>query len=103
MRAMLRRRNDPERNRHVTVFARRSKRLKITRILIRAALILAAVALAGTAESKGCLKGAVVGGIAGHMAGHGVVGAAAGCAIGRHEANKKDKTIRQGDRDGSAR
>ncbi|BAU88971.1 signal peptide [Methylorubrum populi] len=75
----------------------------MTRIVIRAALILAAVALAGTAEAKGCLKGAVVGGIAGHMAGHGVVGAAAGCAIGRHEANKKDKATRQGDRDGNAR
>jgi uncharacterized protein YcfJ len=42
------------------------------------------------AEAKGCIKGAVVGGVAGHMAGHGKVGAAAGCAIGHHEANKKD-------------
>ena len=32
----------------------------------------------------------VVGGLAGHMAGHGKVGAAAGSAIGHHEANKSD-------------
>jgi uncharacterized protein YcfJ len=41
-------------------------------------------------EAKGCIKGAIVGGIAGHMAGHGKLGAAAGCAIGHHEANKTD-------------
>lgn len=63
----------------------------MTRIMIRAGLILAAISLAGAAEAKGCLKGAAVGGIAGHMAGHGVAGAAAGCVIGRHEANKRDK------------
>ena len=44
----------------------------------------------GAADAKGCIKGAIVGGIAGHMAGHGKVGAAAGCAIGHHEANKSD-------------
>jgi hypothetical protein len=44
------------------------------------------------ADAKGCLKGAVVGGVAGHVAGHhGVLGAAAGCAIGHHEASKHDK------------
>ncbi len=49
--------------------------------------------LVGTpaAEAKGCIKGAVVGGIAGHMAGHGKMGAAAGCAVGHHKANKKDR------------
>ncbi|WP_232631838.1 hypothetical protein [Methylobacterium sp. Leaf118] len=67
----------------------------MTRIMIRAGLILAAVTLAGAAEAKGCLKGAAVGGIAGHMAGHGLAGAAAGCVIGRHEANKRDKTQSQ--------
>ena len=41
-------------------------------------------------DAKGCIKGAIVGGVAGHMAGHGQVGAAAGCAIGHHEASKKD-------------
>ena len=38
------------------------------------------------ASAKGCLKGAVVGGVAGH---HGVIGAAAGCLIGRHQAKKR--------------
>jgi uncharacterized protein YcfJ len=42
------------------------------------------------ADAKGCIKGAVVGGVAGHMAGHGKLGAAAGCVIGHHEANKPD-------------
>ena len=50
------------------------------------------LALAGTpnhADAKGCIKGAVVGGVAGHFAGHhGLLGAAAGCAIGHHEAAK---------------
>ena len=49
------------------------------------------LALAPGVEAKGCIKGAVVGAVAGHMAGHGKVGAAAGCAIGHHEANKKDQ------------
>jgi hypothetical protein len=40
------------------------------------------------AEAKGCIKGAIVGGVAGHMAGHGKLGAAAGCVVGHHEANK---------------
>lgn len=44
------------------------------------------------ASAKGCLKGAAVGGVGGHVAGgHGVLGAAAGCVVGRHMANKKDK------------
>jgi uncharacterized protein YcfJ len=48
------------------------------------------LALASPAEAKGCIKGAIVGGVAGHMAGHGKLGAAAGCAIGHHEANKQN-------------
>jgi hypothetical protein len=57
-----------------------------------AAACVAAIALvsSGAAEAKGCINGAVVGGVAGHMAGHGKLGAAAGCAIGHHEANKAD-------------
>jgi len=44
------------------------------------------------AEAKGCIKGALVGGVAGHYAGHhGVLGAAAGCVIGRHEAKKHSR------------
>jgi uncharacterized protein YcfJ len=56
-------------------------------------VLIAAVALiisVASANAKGCIKGAIVGGVAGHMAGHGKLGAAAGCAIGHHEANKPD-------------
>lgn len=45
---------------------------------------------APAADAKGCIKGAIVGGVAGHMAGHGKLGAAAGCVVGHHEANKAD-------------
>ena len=47
-----------------------------------------ALAQVPNANAKGCIKGAIVGGVAGHMAGHGKLGAAAGCVIGHHEANK---------------
>jgi hypothetical protein len=61
-------------------------------ILIPAAFAVAVTGLALNsvpASAKGCLKGAVVGGVAGHFAGHhGLLGAGAGCVIGRHEANK---------------
>ncbi len=50
------------------------------------------IAGASPADAKGCLKGAVVGGVAGHMAGHGVLGAAGGCAVGHHMANKTEQT-----------
>jgi hypothetical protein len=51
--------------------------------------VAAIVCLSGAADAKGCIKGAVVGGVAGHYAGHhGLLGAAAGCVIGRHEAKK---------------
>ena len=56
------------------------------------ALVFAFAAAPQLASAKGCLKGAAVGGVGGHVAGgHGVLGAAAGCAVGRHMANKKDK------------
>jgi hypothetical protein len=59
--------------------------------LIFASIIIALSAVA-SAEAKGCLKGAAVGGVAGHYSGHhGLLGAAAGCVIGRHEANKRDR------------
>jgi hypothetical protein len=38
---------------------------------------------------KVCIKGAIVGGVAGH---HGVLGAAAGCIVGHHEA-KREKAL----------
>ena len=67
------------------------------------AVLISLVAATG-AEAKGCLKGAAVGGFAGHYSGHhGLLGAAAGCVIGRHEANKRDRIQRnelnQPDRD----
>ncbi|POR47462.1 hypothetical protein B0G62_11853 [Paraburkholderia eburnea] len=50
------------------------------------------VGVAGPVWAEGCLKGAAAGGVVGHVAGHhAVVGAAGGCAIGHHEAKKKDK------------
>jgi hypothetical protein len=57
-----------------------------------AAVCTVAITLAsvGSADAKGCIKGAIVGGVAGHMAGHGKLGAAAGCAVGHHEANKAE-------------
>ena len=60
---------------------------------ISSGAILAAAMLltAAEAEAAGCLKGAIVGGIAGHFAGHhGLLGAAAGCAVGRHRAQEHD-------------
>jgi hypothetical protein len=52
---------------------------------------------ANSAEAKGCIKGAVVGGVAGHYAGHhGLLGAAAGCLYGRHEAHKHAQQQQQG-------
>jgi hypothetical protein len=59
-----------------------------------ASLVIACATLsaAGAVQAKGCLEGAAVGGVAGHEAGkHGAVGAAGGCAVGHHEANKKQK------------
>ena len=57
---------------------------------IALALVIATTTI--PAEAKGCIKGAIVGGTAGHFAGHhGLMGAAAGCAIGHHEAKKNEK------------
>lgn len=74
------------------------------RMLFGAVMAVAALTAAGGAEAKGCIKGAIVGGIAGHYAGHhGLVGAAAGCAIGRHRANAQARQMDQGTRPVSAR
>ena len=61
------------------------------RIIAIAVSSLAAVLTLGVgqASAKGCIKGAIIGGIAGHAVGHGLSGAAAGCVIGRHNANAK--------------
>jgi hypothetical protein len=63
-------------------------------IFTYAALVLAVAVTTIPADAKGCIKGAIVGGVAGHVAGHhGLLGAAAGCAIGRHEAKKREKAL----------
>src|SRR5438270_13779914 len=56
---------------------------------IATAMAVSATLLSGPAQAAGYLKGALVGGVAGHYAGnHGLLGAGAGCLIGRHYANK---------------
>lgn len=56
-------------------------------LLVLAGLGAAAFAVP-QAQAIGCVSGAAVGGVAGHVAGHhGLLGAAAGCAVGHHEAN----------------
>ena len=70
-------------------------------ILVPVASALAAVVFLSPvpAPAAGCLKGAVVGGVAGHYAGrHGLLGAGAGCLIGRHEANKHARERAEHDR-----
>jgi hypothetical protein len=65
------------------------------KVMMACAAVAFALASMSSADAKGCLKGAVVGGVAGHVAGHhGILGAAAGCVIGRHEANKRDRMQR---------
>ena len=60
------------------------------KIVIGCAALVFALASITSAEAKGCLKGAVIGGTAGHFVGHhGLMGAAAGCVIGRHKANER--------------
>jgi hypothetical protein len=66
------------------------------------AVVLSALAISGAsyqaADAKDCIKGALLGGAAGHYAGHhGLLGAAAGCAIGRHEANKRSRMTTETD------
>lgn len=64
--------------------------MKVTVILASMAIL--SLVSYQPADAKGCLKGAVLGGAAGHYAGHhGLLGAAAGCAIGRHEAKKRER------------
>ena len=66
------------------------------RQITRLALMAGAVTAIPPAHAKGCLKGALVGGVAGHYSGHhGVLGAAAGCVVGRHEANKRAREERE--------
>ena len=65
--------------------------------------LLSTAVVSAPANAAGCLKGAVVGGAAGHFAGHhGVLGAGAGCLIGRHQANKKARQQTNGNNSGSS-
>jgi hypothetical protein len=58
------------------------------KIAAAATIALAVANMTTPADAKGCIKGALIGGFAGHFAGHhGILGAAAGCIVGRHEAN----------------
>jgi hypothetical protein len=60
--------------------------------MLAIAVLAAALLFSSAANAKGCLKGAAVGGVAGHVAGrHGLIGGAAGCAVGNHRANKKER------------
>ena len=63
--------------------------LKVATGAVLAFLVLLAPS---ASEAKGCIKGALIGGVAGHYAGHhGLLGAAAGCLIGRHQAAQKQQ------------
>ncbi len=68
--------------------------MKAILLPIVAGLGLAVCSAAQPAKAAGCLKGAVVGGVAGHFLHHGLLGAAAGCAVGHHQARKRAEAER---------
>jgi hypothetical protein len=66
------------------------------RAIIKCSTIILALAAVTPANARGCLKGALIGGVAGHYTvHHGLLGAAAGCIIGRHEAKKRAQMERE--------
>ena len=69
-------------------------------LAILTAAMIGAVSLSPSpASAAGCLKGGVVGGVAGHYAGHhGLLGAGAGCLVGRHYAKKRAREQTMQDR-----
>jgi hypothetical protein len=70
-------------------------------LLIASALAISGLAASQEANAAGCVRGAIVGGAAGHFAGHhGLLGAGVGCAIGHHEATRRDRERAYEDRDG---
>ena len=78
------------------------------RAIIKCSTIILALAVVTPANAKGCLKGALIGGVAGHYTvHHGLLGAAAGCIIGGHEAKRaqmeRERTERPTPRDGEDR
>ena len=67
-----------------------SPEVNMRKLVLVLALSLPLTAVSVQADAKGCLKGAAVGGVAGRVVKHhGLIGAAIGCAVGRHRANKK--------------
>ncbi len=72
-------------------------------ILIPAALAITVMSAAFTAPAQaGCLKGAAIGALAGHfVGGHSVLGAGAGCVVGRANSNRRyderDRAYEPGD------
>src|SRR5690242_9641139 len=74
-------------------------------MLVAAAAALAVIGLSSSpSEAAGCVKGAMVGGVDGHFAGHhGLVGAGVGCAIGHHEAYRRDRERAWSNRSGRGR
>jgi hypothetical protein len=69
------------------------------KIIGSVAIALAVASMPAPADAKGCIKGALVGGVAGHYAvHHGLLGAAAGCIIGRHEASRAARQNQDGQR-----
>ncbi|WP_415774040.1 hypothetical protein [Paraburkholderia sp. J8-2] len=65
--------------------------MKNARHFIALAAVLPAI-FSTPSMAAACMEGAAVGGVTGHVAGkHGTAGAAAGCAVGHHEATKKQK------------
>ena len=72
-------------------------------LIVFSSLLLAALLASAPADAKGCLKGAIAGGAVGHYTGHhGLLGAAAGCLIGRHEAAQRQRERDRADRLGAS-
>ncbi len=63
---------------------------------VKCLVIVLGLAAVTPANAKGCIKGALIGGVAGHYTvHHGLLGATAGCIIGRHEAKKRAQMERE--------
>jgi hypothetical protein len=76
--------------------SKRHQGLKKMRAIIKCSAVVLALTAVTPANAKGCLKGALIGGVAGHYTvHHGLLGAAAGCIIGRHEAKKRAQMERE--------
>jgi hypothetical protein len=68
----------------------------MTKLQVSIAAVALIALLPGMGSAKGCLKGAAVGGVVGHVAGHhAVLGAAAGCMVGHHQAAVRDREAAQ--------